>query len=52
MFGAKIRVLMPGNILGPHLQFEEEHNTTMSGIARGRLAEERKAWRKDHPHVC
>lgn len=23
----------------------------MSGIARGRLAEERKAWRKNHPHV-
>lgn len=23
----------------------------MSGIARGRLAEERKSWRKDHPHV-
>eukprot|EP01111_Echinosteliopsis_oligospora_P000256 TRINITY_DN1022_c0_g1_i1.p1 TRINITY_DN1022_c0_g1~~TRINITY_DN1022_c0_g1_i1.p1 ORF type:complete len:160 (+),score=43.90 TRINITY_DN1022_c0_g1_i1:68-547(+) len=23
----------------------------MSGIARGRLAEERKAWRKDHPHA-
>lgn len=23
----------------------------MSGIARGRLVEERKAWRKDHPHV-
>lgn len=23
--------------------------TTMSGIALGRLAEERKAWRKDHP---
>jgi len=22
----------------------------MSGIARGRLSEERKAWRKDHPH--
>eukprot|EP01123_Difflugia_compressa_P013825 TRINITY_DN6664_c0_g1_i1.p1 TRINITY_DN6664_c0_g1~~TRINITY_DN6664_c0_g1_i1.p1 ORF type:complete len:158 (-),score=18.98 TRINITY_DN6664_c0_g1_i1:71-544(-) len=22
----------------------------MSGIAKGRLAEERKAWRKDHPH--
>jgi len=22
----------------------------MSGIARGRLAEERKQWRKDHPH--
>eukprot|EP01113_Clastostelium_recurvatum_P018991 TRINITY_DN2238_c0_g1_i1.p1 TRINITY_DN2238_c0_g1~~TRINITY_DN2238_c0_g1_i1.p1 ORF type:complete len:175 (+),score=25.43 TRINITY_DN2238_c0_g1_i1:46-525(+) len=22
----------------------------MSGIARGRLAEERKAWRRDHPH--
>eukprot|EP00897_Mesotaenium_endlicherianum_P004879 jgi/Mesen1/4419/ME000225S03404 len=22
----------------------------MSGIARGRLAEERKAWRKNHPH--
>eukprot|EP00741_Cyanophora_paradoxa_P021892 tig00021374_g21132.t1 len=22
----------------------------MSGIARGRLGEERKAWRKDHPH--
>jgi ubiquitin-conjugating enzyme E2 I len=22
----------------------------MSGLARGRLAEERKAWRKDHPH--
>lgn len=21
------------------------------GIARGRLAEERKAWRKNHPHV-
>ena len=24
--------------------------TTMSGIAAGRLREERKAWRKDHPH--
>eukprot|EP01119_Soliformovum_irregulare_P015299 TRINITY_DN4294_c0_g1_i1.p1 TRINITY_DN4294_c0_g1~~TRINITY_DN4294_c0_g1_i1.p1 ORF type:complete len:160 (-),score=34.90 TRINITY_DN4294_c0_g1_i1:45-524(-) len=23
----------------------------MSGIAAGRLAEERKAWRKDHPHA-
>ena len=23
-----------------------------SGIARGRLAEERKSWRKNHPHVC
>ena len=23
----------------------------MSGIALGRLAEERKAWRKDHPFV-
>ena len=23
----------------------------MSGIARGRLSEERKQWRKDHPHV-
>jgi hypothetical protein len=23
----------------------------MSGIARGRLAEERKSWRKNHPHV-
>jgi len=23
----------------------------MSGIAKGRLAEERKAWRKDHPHA-
>lgn len=23
----------------------------MSGIARGRLQEERKAWRKDHPHA-
>ncbi|KAH0865277.1 hypothetical protein HID58_082488 [Brassica napus] len=22
-----------------------------SGIARGRLAEERKSWRKNHPHV-
>ncbi|TKY70603.1 SUMO-conjugating enzyme SCE1 [Spatholobus suberectus] len=22
----------------------------MSGIARGRLAEERKSWRKNHPH--
>lgn len=21
------------------------------GIARGRLTEERKAWRKNHPHV-
>ena len=27
-------------------------HTSMSGIARGRLAEERKSWRKDHPHVC
>ena len=25
---------------------------TMSGIALGRLSEERKAWRKDHPFVC
>lgn len=24
---------------------------TMSGIAIARLAEERKAWRKDHPFV-
>lgn len=24
----------------------------MSGIAIARLAEERKAWRKDHPFVC
>ena len=24
----------------------------MSGIAVGRLSEERKAWRKDHPFVC
>ena len=24
----------------------------MSGIALGRLSEERKAWRKDHPFVC
>lgn len=24
----------------------------MSGIARGRLTEERKSWRKNHPHVC
>lgn len=24
---------------------------TMAGIARGRLMEERKQWRKDHPHV-
>eukprot|EP01118_Nematostelium_gracile_P001165 TRINITY_DN11204_c0_g1_i2.p1 TRINITY_DN11204_c0_g1~~TRINITY_DN11204_c0_g1_i2.p1 ORF type:complete len:147 (-),score=27.43 TRINITY_DN11204_c0_g1_i2:26-400(-) len=23
----------------------------MSGIAAGRLSEERKAWRKDHPHA-
>jgi hypothetical protein len=23
----------------------------MAGIARGRLMEERKSWRKDHPHV-
>ncbi|TKY70601.1 SUMO-conjugating enzyme SCE1 [Spatholobus suberectus] len=23
----------------------------MSGIARGRLAEERKSWRKNHPHA-
>eukprot|EP00966_Prymnesium_polylepis_P179492 4155926-Prymnesium_polylepis.1 len=23
----------------------------MAGIARGRLSEERKSWRKDHPHV-
>jgi len=23
----------------------------MSGIAKGRLTEERKAWRKDHPHA-
>jgi hypothetical protein len=22
------------------------------GIARGRLAEERKSWRRSHPHVC
>ena len=23
----------------------------MAGIAKGRLAQERKQWRKDHPHV-
>ena len=26
-------------------------NYSMSGIAIGRLSEERKAWRKDHPFV-
>eukprot|EP01122_Echinamoeba_exundans_P005631 TRINITY_DN15782_c0_g1_i1.p2 TRINITY_DN15782_c0_g1~~TRINITY_DN15782_c0_g1_i1.p2 ORF type:complete len:164 (+),score=34.20 TRINITY_DN15782_c0_g1_i1:2-493(+) len=26
------------------------HRYKMSGIARGRLTEERKAWRKEHPH--
>ena len=31
---------------------EREKKKKMSGgIARGRLAEERKAWRKNHPHV-
>ncbi len=30
------------------LVFPSLHNT-MSGIARGRLAEERKSWRRDHP---
>ena len=31
---------------------ERERKKSMSGgIARGRLAEERKAWRKNHPHV-
>ncbi|KAK7406517.1 hypothetical protein VNO78_08144 [Psophocarpus tetragonolobus] len=28
----------------------ESRNRDMSGIARGRLAEERKSWRKNHPH--
>ena len=32
-------------------QQPDPHTTTaMSGIAAGRLREERKAWRKDHPH--
>jgi ubiquitin-protein ligase len=26
------------------------HTDMSSGIAKGRLVEERKAWRKDHPH--
>lgn len=30
---------------------EEDRGEKMSGIARGRLTEERKAWRKNHPHV-
>jgi hypothetical protein len=35
-----------------HVTFEESRSVTqMSGIAAGRLSEERKAWRKDHPHV-
>lgn len=29
----------------------ESREREMSGIARGRLAEERKSWRKNHPHV-
>ena len=29
----------------------ELRGTVMSGIAVGRLSEERKAWRKDHPFV-
>lgn len=29
----------------------ESTHRDMSGIARGRLAEERKSWRKNHPHV-
>ena len=30
---------------------EEIVTDSMSGIALGRLTEERKAWRKDHPFV-
>lgn len=29
----------------------KEEEAMSGGIARGRLAEERKAWRKNHPHV-
>lgn len=31
------------------LSITPTNNNTMSGIARGRLAEERKSWRRDHP---
>lgn len=31
---------------------KRQRGRQMSGIARGRLTEERKAWRKNHPHVC
>lgn len=31
---------------------DKRSETTMSGICRSRLAEERKQWRKDHPYVC
>lgn len=30
---------------------ERERGRMSGGIARGRLAEERKSWRKNHPHV-
>lgn len=36
----------------PGTRARPQTNSIMSGgIARGRLAEERKAWRKNHPHV-
>ena len=33
------------------LPYTCRYRNEMSGIALGRLAEERKAWRKDHPFV-
>lgn len=36
----------------PHSSIPVSEEPRMSGgIARGRLAEERKSWRKNHPHV-
>merc|ERR1711904_757898 len=38
-----------GTDIHAHAQ-NAEHRTSMSSIARGRISEERKRWRKDHPH--
>uniref|UniRef100_A0A453J607 Uncharacterized protein n=1 Tax=Aegilops tauschii subsp. strangulata TaxID=200361 RepID=A0A453J607_AEGTS len=41
----------PNRRLHPTYQPESAAAMSSGGIARGRLAEERKAWRKNHPHV-
>ena len=53
--GRRVHVLMSSclkpAVLSPHVFFGRRKQFLMAGIARSRLTEERKSWRRDHPLV-